>query len=207
MGSTVSAKPIVFSQNLFDSRTRQNKGPFKAGDCLNYVATTLARSITLVMALPLSSVRAQISPKKKKRNKLFRSWSHENKYLLVADELHHLSDTTSLWLKYKAYLPLHMLTSMLTMTKKNIAKKKEYFCKKKIQAGHMKNYHVCQACWPISSSNDCLLAKSLWNVSCFIGEIKITQTTEQKLQQSTIRQKKSILHYVLISAECLAKKI
>lgn len=46
-----------------------------------------------------------------------------------------------------------------------------------------------------------LLAKSLWNVFCFIGEIKITQTTEQKLQVFTIRQRNSTLHYVLMSAE------
>lgn len=46
-----------------------------------------------------------------------------------------------------------------------------------------------------------LLAKSLWNVFCFMGEIKITQTTEQKLQLFPIRQRNSILRYVLISAE------
>lgn len=46
-----------------------------------------------------------------------------------------------------------------------------------------------------------LLAKNLWKVFCFIGEIKITQTTEQKLQLFTIRQRNNTLHYVLISAE------
>lgn len=46
-----------------------------------------------------------------------------------------------------------------------------------------------------------LLAKSVWNVFCFTDEIKVTQTTEQKLQLFTIRQRNSTLHYVLISAE------
>lgn len=44
-----------------------------------------------------------------------------------------------------------------------------------------------------------LLAKSLWIMFCFIGEIKITQTTEQNLQLFTTRQRNSTLHYVLIS--------
>ena len=46
-----------------------------------------------------------------------------------------------------------------------------------------------------------LRAKSLWNVFCFTDEIKVTQTTQQKLQLFTIRQRNSTLHYVLISAE------
>lgn len=46
-----------------------------------------------------------------------------------------------------------------------------------------------------------LLAKSLGNVFCFTDEIKVTKTTEQKLQLFTIRQRNITPHYVLISAE------
>jgi len=38
-------------------------------------------------------------------------------------------------------------------------------------------------------------------VFCFTDEIKVIQTTEQKLQLFTTRQRDSTLHYVLISAE------
>lgn len=48
---------------------------------------------------------------------------------------------------------------------------------------------------------DVLLAKTLWNVFWFTDKIKLTQTTEQKLQLFTIRQRNRTLHCVRISAE------